>query len=631
MSGLNATSASRIRKTGVLKILADPTGLLQLLPRATVTYEVTAEETALRWSRGGEALSALQGTQIESVQEHGKAFVVTLKAAGHGVKALTFEAVSDSEAQEWVEAIGAIAAAPAVTQSGAHSPPAATQANKTTIKLTYTEGASDVLIAKEFALLVIACDPRCLIGICDYTDDEIAIFNELVNFTFHTTLLKVKVDPAKPQEHGVIFAPTPLDRLDGSVYGFRNESAKKFNLETANGMDENLVTVYQLLGSRPDPLTPDQFQHLLDQQLPTLAWWPFGGNYEVVTSVTTSYFDHFSAKSLQEGKPWALLGNQGKKNTLLVHASTCFESALHCWGYAERMLANVPGAQQALPQDKGAPIAILGAGVSGLLFATRLNSLGYTNIQILESTDRYGGKTHTVIEHGPYPAGSEEPTYCELGTCYLSPAYKPMVKDLKTYLQGNKQIDFTQADPAFRGIVTEGQLPPSFDAPPVMNFSDYVVEKAVAERKQTNDEFHRIEAKLALAYDLALYGLLHILYVGWNPPMPVCQPEDLKGTFGQQTFLEFLQAHDLTAMVGSLQYGYEVQGYGKLDEIPAYYGLLWITPAITWAILGDQLGLENTPIVTAWTKGWGDLWTQIVEQQKLTITYNAQTRSIVRS
>jgi hypothetical protein len=47
-------------------------------------------------------------------------------------------------------------------------------------------------------------------------------------------------------------------------------------------------------------------------------------------------------------------------------------------------------------------------------------------------------------EHGPYPAGSEEPTYCELGTCYLSPAYKPMVKDLKTYLQGNKQIDFTQ-------------------------------------------------------------------------------------------------------------------------------------------------------------------------------------------
>ena len=44
-------------------------------------------------------------------------------------------------------------------------------------------------------------------------------------------------------------------------------------------MDENLVTVYQLLGSRPDPLTPDQFQHLLDQQLPTLAWWPFGGNY----------------------------------------------------------------------------------------------------------------------------------------------------------------------------------------------------------------------------------------------------------------------------------------------------------------------------------------------------------------
>jgi hypothetical protein len=44
--------------------------------------------------------------------------------------------------------------------------------------------------------------------------------------------------------------------------------------------------------------------------------------------------------------------------------------------------------------------------------------------------------------------------------------------------------------------------------------------------------------------------------------MPTAKPDNLNGPFGQQTFLEFLWAHGLTALVGSLQYGEEVQGYG---------------------------------------------------------------------
>jgi hypothetical protein len=80
-----------------------------------------------------------------------------------------------------------------------------------------------------------------------------------------------------------------------------------------------------------------------------------------------------------------------------------------------------------------------------------------------------------------------------------------------------------------------------------------------------------------------------------------------------------------------LQYGYEVQGYGPLKTIPAYYGLVWITPIITWTILADQLKFKNEPIVTAWTKGWGDVWREIVEKQGLQITYGVQTISIVRA
>lgn len=630
MADEKTASLLEIYKVGRLKILAGPAGLLWLLPRAQMDFDVTARRDTLNWTKGpGLPEGSIAGNQIQSVQRHGQAFVVELKSTGFGVTTLTFEAPSDAEAAEWVEIIGKIKASAAAEPAAARAAGESPAATGTPVRVTYKVGDAPP-VTREFALLVIACDPRNLIGICDYSEEELAIFKELVNFTFHTTLTKVKVNPGKPQTHGVIFAPTPLDKLDGSVYAFRNESAKMFGVDVASSMEYNLVTVYQLLGSG-QVWTPEHFQEVLEQQLESLEWWPFGEDYEIRTSMTTPYFDHFPAASLRSGRPWDLLDQQGRKNTLLVHASTCFESALHCWGYGELLLDNVASARRALPSDKAAPIAILGAGVSGLLFATRLKGMGYTNLQILEFTDRYGGKTHTVVEDGPYPPNSKKATVCELGTCYLSPAYAPMVKDLQTYLECNQQIDFTQADPAFRGIVTEGQLPKNFDAPFIMNFDDYVILKAVAERGQSNDLLHRFEAKIALALDLAWYGLLHPMYVGWDPPMPATRPESLQGPFGHQTLADFLAAHGLNEMVGALQYGYEVQGYGRLNDIPAYYGLLWITPPITWTILADQLDLENTPVVTAWTKGWGDLWTQIVEKQSLNITYGATTISIVRS
>jgi hypothetical protein len=633
MSDVNSAPPSQPRKVGTLKILSGPKGLVQLLPMATMEFQVTARQTALEWTRGGAEITAIEGARIESVQRHDTAFIVTLKPPS---QVLTFGALSDTDAENWVQAIEATMAAVALPDTReTNDTPAA---NPTTVSLTYSVKGSP-RITKEFALLVIACDPRSLIGVCDYSAEEITTFKELVNFTFHTTLMKVTVNRKTWLPHGVIFAPTPLNSMNGSVYGFRNESAKQFGLDLAEGMEHNLVTVYQLLGVTDPVWTPDQFEKVLKDQLTRLAWWPFGEHYDILTSVTTPYFNHFPGEVLRAGKPWDLLGNQGARGTLLVHASTCFESALHCWGYAGLMLENIPGAKQALPSDKDAPIAIVGAGVSGLLFATRLTRLGYTNIEMLEATGQYGGKTHTIIEDGPYPPGHQQPIVCELGTCYLSPAYAPMVDDLSPYLECNEQIDFTEGRPTFRGIATEGQLPPDFKADAVMNFADYVILKAVAEMGKPNNELSRLEAKLLLAIDLATYGVLHSFFVGWNPPMPAARPHSLDGAFGQQTFGDFLRAQGLKAMWGSLQYGYEVQGYGKLTDIPAYYGLLWITPPTTWAILVDALPdwilelfeLKTEPVVTAWSKGWGNLWDQIVNKQKLKITLNAEITQVVRS
>jgi hypothetical protein len=113
------------------------------------------------------------------------------------------------------------------------------------VTLTCRDG-NGALCTKRAELLVVACDPRNLYDICDYTSREYYVFDQITNFTFHTSLLKVSRSPLLNLVNGVIFAPGPLDRMDGSIYAFRNESAKTFGLQNASVMNENWVTVYQL-------------------------------------------------------------------------------------------------------------------------------------------------------------------------------------------------------------------------------------------------------------------------------------------------------------------------------------------------------------------------------------------------
>jgi len=620
-------------RAGVLKVLAGPVSLVRLIRLGAETCSVTVGDGALAWQRNASApRGTIRGGQIQSVQQSGAAFVVNLDSGATGIGALTFEAASASEAEDWVRAVQSIMESPAPSRPPVPRPESpgteAASPDPTPIHLEYRAGSDT--FKKEYALLVIACDPRALKGICDYSEDELAIFDQFINFTFHTTLVEVAT-PEKAQDSGVIFAPSPLDELDGSVYGYRNESAKQFGLETANKMTRNLVTVYQLLGPTPCPWSPAKFEEVLRSQLKISDWWPYGQDFEIRTSVTTPYFDHFESSSLRSGLPWTLLDRQGQRQTLIVHASMCFESVLHCWSYANLMLEVVDGARRALPKRCDAPIVILGAGVSGLLFAARLKGMGYTNVDILETTDRFGGKTHTIVEDRPCPPGTDLKTVCELGTCYLSPAYVPMVKDLQRFLGGNQQIDFTKGDKDFRSIVTAGEFSPGFNVKPIIPYAEYVVLKAEDLAGWEDSWLNQVLIKTGIAWDLAKYSLIHLEYMGFWLPMPPQAPEAFQQALGTQTFMEFLEAHDLLSLVSILQYGYEVQGYGPLKQISAYYGLVWVTPAITWTILMDSLGLQDEPVVTAWTKGWGDLWEQVVEKLSLNITYLAHTTSITRA
>ncbi|MDT8325840.1 MAG: FAD-dependent oxidoreductase [Roseovarius sp.] len=503
-------------------------------------------------------------------------------------------------------------------------------------------------MTKTCDLLVVACDPRTLAKTCQitYSAAEQAVFDSLQNFTFHTTLVKVTVPATKPT-FGIILKPQAVEDMCGHVSGYRNETAKQFSLEVANGMTENLVTVYQLQGPRATPWTNEQFLQNLTDTLGSLAWWPYP-DYEVMTyasgapvALGTPYFDHFDHAGLEAKMPWNYLGVQGTGNTIYVHGSTCFESVLQCWQYGGMMLEKRDTIGWTLPSDLGAPIIVLGAGPSGLMFAHRLGDMGYTNVEILESTDRFGGKTHTVTYDVPTPNGGK--TSCELGTCYLSPAYDDMARHFAKcgFMDGNFRegmyLTQNQKDPkghSIRGMVTEGQ----FDGVPMphtmIDYIEYVPLKGYYQANQPFANpttwlagFNPKEVQLEIALKLLEYDALLARYLGLSLPMPLTPPQALLDA-NYTSFYDFLEKNDLLMLTGLLEYAYSVQGYGPLDQISAYYGMIWISIPLTLATLASSAGLTDEPGVTVLSKGWLDIWTQMAPT--LNITLNAKVSAIDR-
>jgi hypothetical protein len=450
------------------------------------------------------------------------------------------------------------------------------------------------------------------------------LLNSLRNFTFYTTCLRVY--PRTEQDRVVILAPDIVESQTGLVQGYRNETAKRWGLPAANDAETNVVTTYQMVGingvSDPGTLAA-QRKAFLDSPP---SWWPFEpGRYEIVrvdenqngaihpavNPLLTPYFNQFSFGALDAGAPWRWLNLQGANDTVYVHASTCFESVLHCWSYLNILLDAKP---ELLSAAKDSAIVVIGAGVSGLLFAQRFIDSGFTNITLLENTNRFAGKTHSL--QVPDQGGT---TIAELGTCYLSPAYDDMVQALSDFTVDNARVPVAHGPE--RGIVV--------GSPPhetVMAFSDYglmVACQYLGFGWPCSDADQDL-AYAALAAAAAIYvGLRYEIFGTVDGVMPISQPVgDPYGVF-TKTFAQFLDDNEMGVLKGYLMYAYQVQGYGDLDKIPAYYGLVWVMPDMA-SPFGETSG------VTAWQKGWEDVWDQMVKKRTMNIKLNTKVLSIRR-
>lgn len=501
-------------------------------------------------------------------------------------------------------------------------------------------------------LLVIACDPRPLFQktatnppVLPPTPTEKAVFAPLTDYIFQTTLVTVDVpkDPKKRPTYGAILDPATARQMKGDIGAFRNESAKQYGLDAANGLPKNHLVVYQLWGpeSEKDPInakppTSDQLLQRLKDQLDDLTkvpWWPYESYTidPVQPPVHTRYLHHYAPDQLKQGLPWKLLEMQGDNRTVYTWAGTCFESVLQCWQYQDLLLSPDRKNPVQLPASLDAPIVIVGAGVSGLLMADRLRRLyGYTNVTLLEREPVYGGKTHSAVRATPRPDAKSEPTICELGTCYLHPGYDELVSYLWPFVwrdgsnQPNERRGFVanpkDPDKEFRGMVTTGIVDPAgkFTPPLVVGYDEYA---ALRFQQKTGEELTNDpeikEATLAeivlllVQYAKAARGL-----IGSSLPMPLEPPSPDRMLTLTRTFQDWLddsgtEPLNLAGLTGVLEYAYSNQGYGPLTSIPLYYGTVWISP-----VVAERLAMrsaEGQPNVTFWSKGWGDVWKRMAE------------------
>jgi len=287
-----------------------------------------------------------------------------------------------------------------------------------------------------------------------------------------------------------------------------------------------------------------------------------------------------------------------------------------------------PTGGKSLPK-KGDRVAIVGAGPSGLHMAHVLKKkLGIKDITILERSDRFGGKTVTVDDQ------TNPGVVHELGTCYMHPAYFAV----RAYMQELKEMILAKGQQPPKGFAEEVEpITYSIESAGKANCSldDWVISNLKNQKPMLNIMslfrivLPTVDAALELFYAKSKYNRLHNEIFGaydFSLP-PRLSSESLAKI--DMSFGQFLEEHGLTAMNPILAYGNTAQGYGTIENVPAFWAMCWITPELLDGYF--RFPRQIPPKKAMFTTGWRTMWEATTSVNDLNIEYNTDIHSIERN
>uniref|UniRef100_B8HL00 Protoporphyrinogen oxidase-like protein n=1 Tax=Cyanothece sp. (strain PCC 7425 / ATCC 29141) TaxID=395961 RepID=B8HL00_CYAP4 len=264
--------------------------------------------------------------------------------------------------------------------------------------------------------------------------------------------------------------------------------------------------------------------------------------------------------------------------------------------------------------DKHHRIAVIGAGPAGIHMASLLKKNGYCNVTVLEKSARIGGKSYTQFVNGvPY----------ELGTCFMHNGYRRIKDLLRSY---GLRREITPGSPAI-------YLEENLDSLKSISLSEYLANVLRQNWKDKHPKWHWAPKgiiKLELLKAIWNYCRLYRKLFGTTKlsyAIPLHMTSQLREQI-DMTFLEFLKLNQLEALIGLLQILQTAQGYGRIETIPAYYGLCWMTPEFLSGIVRQIVGFPQ--VIRMVPDGFETLWRTIALKDELSVELKTKIHSIKR-
>ena len=318
----------------------------------------------------------------------------------------------------------------------------------------------------------------------------------------------------------------------------------------------------------------------------------------------------------------------GRLNTTALDTSefdALFEEVNHHQG---RSLNRIESGLTDISLDK--KMVIIGGGPAGIDMARRLDNLGFKDVTVLEARSELGGKSRTADFHG---------VKYDMGTVFMlgnTTNYRSFIELLKEY---NVDSRVPKADSKFISESAGCALAPShpFCAYLPLDLGSLIIGHALHVKPELLQE---VAPELLVNHivglligEMTTYVQLYFEIFGASPNYILPdKPADFDAI--DMSASEFLDKHELEIMRPIAHYLQTAQGYGYLEEIPAFYMFRWFNPPFAQSLiklLTGQADTSNPDEVSAVLKdGFQIVWETIAKTHEFDVITEFKVNNIKR-